>query len=86
MTRIEPNSLFTVWRPDEVAECLDGVATNSQVYRKLWEMVRHYDKKPRSEVPDDFSERALSNWWHELSPEDQKFLNQKAEEMYAPFH
>lgn len=76
-TKIEPNGLFSVWRPDEVAECLEGV--KDEIYTALWELVRHYEGKPRSEVNDDFSSRALCNWWDELSKEHQEELNRLAE-------
>lgn len=82
---MKPHSLFSVWSPDEVAECLEGIG-NSPVYARLWELVRHYSGKPRSEVPDDFDDRALKNWWHELSLEDQQFLNKKAEEQDHAFN
>jgi hypothetical protein len=40
-----PHSLFSVWSPDEVAECLVGIG--DPLYRKLWnELVPLYDGKP----------------------------------------
>jgi hypothetical protein len=60
-------SLFKVWSPDEVAECLEGVTEVPGLYTALWGLVWHYDDQPRSEVPDDFARRALANWWLELS-------------------
>lgn len=73
---IEPNSLFHVWSPDEVAECLNGVG--SDLYAALWQMVRHYDGSAQSEVPDDFGDRCLANWWDELTPDQQQLLNELA--------
>ena len=73
---IKPHDLFAVWRPDEVAECLEGVP--SLVYTALWNLVRHYDDKPRSEFNDDFDSRALKNWWDELSTDHQVLLNDLA--------
>ena len=73
---MQPHGLFTVMRPDEVAECVEGVT--DALYTSLWELVRHYDGKPRSEVNDDFADRALANWWSELSEEHQTTLNELA--------
>jgi hypothetical protein len=75
---VEPHGAFEVLRPDEVAECWDGVEEVDGLYGALWALVRHYDGKPRSEVNDDFSDRALSNWWGELSESHQTELNRLA--------
>lgn len=73
---IKPHGLFDVWSPDQVAECLEGV--DDDLYHALWDMVRHYDKLPRSECNDDFAERAVKNFWGELSEEHQLKLNELA--------
>jgi len=76
MPKIKPHGLFSVWSPDEVAECL-GVGPN--LYAKIWnELVPIYDKWPRSEVPDDFSKRCLAKWWYKFTPEEQARLNELA--------
>ena len=79
-----PHSLFNVWRPDEVAECLDyGYGQgNADIYRALWKMVRHYEHKERSEVPDDFPDFCLANWWDELSEAHQEKLNAAAQKEF----
>jgi hypothetical protein len=74
---ITPDILFTAWSPDEVAECLPGVSSGT--YGALWALVRHYEDKPRSETPDDFEDRALSNWWDELTELQHYELNAAAE-------
>lgn len=78
---IKPHYLFGVWSPDEAAECLEGVSKVEGLYEALWGLVHHYDKKPRSEVPDDFGDRCLDNWWKELSVEHQLALNVLADSM-----
>lgn len=73
---IKPNGLFDVWSPDQVAECLEGV--DDELYSALWGLVKHYEGKPRSECNDDFEDRALTNWWKELSADHQTKLNELA--------
>jgi len=75
---IEPNPLFLVWSPDEVAECLEGVGIG-EIYGQLWELVAEYDGLPRSEVPDDFEDRCLAKFWNKLPETTQIFLNGCAE-------
>lgn len=77
MTAIVPNSLFRVWSPDEVAECLDGVP--QALYSRLWEFVAEYEDQPRSEVPDDFGRRCLARFWGKLTVDEQTQLNTLAE-------
>ncbi len=79
MTGPRPNDLFRVWSPDTVAECLCG-NDDDDLYSTLWGMVHHYEGKPRSEVPDDFADRALSNWWNELTTDEKLRLNKLAKE------
>ena len=76
--KIKPNGLFEVWSPDTVAECLTG-AGDEDIYTALWGMVAHYEGKPRSEVPDDFGDRALVKWWSELNDDMKGRLNTLAE-------
>lgn len=72
-----PNSLFTVWSPDEVAECLPGVGVEG-LYARLWELVELVPG--RGETPDTCFERALSKVWKRLSHDDQFELNRLAAE------
>lgn len=76
-TKIHPHPLFIVWSPDEVAECLEGVTT--ALGRHLWEEAADYDGKPRSEVPDDFGERALAKYWDRFTDEEKAQLNKLAD-------
>lgn len=76
---IKPNVLFQVWRPDEVAECLDGVP--QELYIKLWnELVPIYDKKAQENIEDRGPEvdYTLSEYWDKLTEEEQTLLNQLA--------
>jgi len=74
---MKANSLFDVWSPDEVAECL-GVPEG--LYIKIWnELVPLYDDQERSEVPDDFDRRCLSKYWNKFTKEEKLILNNLAE-------
>lgn len=77
------SSMFRVWSPDQVAECMDGIVTVPGLYEALWGLVKHYEGKPRSECNDDFGDRALENWWDELSEDHQAALNRLADEFDA---
>lgn len=76
MSAIRPHGLFTVWSPDQVAECIDGIP--QELYVRLWDIVPEYDDKPRSEVPDDFEERCLARWWDRFTEGEQLLLNDLA--------
>jgi hypothetical protein len=73
---VKPHILFQILSPDQVAECLDDVPV--ETYTRLWNLVRHYEGQPRSECNDDFDERCLANWWHELPEKDHVILNHLA--------
>jgi len=76
---MKPATLFTVWTPDEVAECLEGVG-NTALYTKLWSFVPDYKKRPAdAECPPDPGTNALSDFWRRLSPTEQALLNILAE-------
>jgi hypothetical protein len=75
VTKVEPHEACSVYSPDEIAETIDGVSDVPGLYEALWALVRHYDGKPRSEVNDDFADRAVCNWWDELSVEHQVEIN-----------
>lgn len=77
-TPVRPHGLYSVWSPDEVAECLDGVSAVEGLSNALWTLVHYYADAPRSEWNDDFTSRALSNWWDKLNVEHQRALNQLA--------
>lgn len=69
-----PHELFEVWRPDQVAECLNGVTT--ELYEKLWNSI--VPLVPEF-VGDNYEECSLASYWHFLTPAEQEFLNELAE-------
>lgn len=72
-----PDTLFTVWSPDEVAECLDGVSTD--LYRRLWSLVRLVPALTADdETPDCGFKRSLSHVWQHLTESEQTELNSLA--------
>lgn len=69
-----PVTLFTVWSPDDVAECLDGVSDD--MYARLWELTAQVPSLTADdETPDCQFKRALSAVWHLLTPAEQVELN-----------
>lgn len=73
--KIKPHSIFTVWSPDEVAECMEGVS--DALCQRLWDLVP--EKYESAETPDVCCNRALVKVWRRLSAEDQTELNRLAE-------
>jgi hypothetical protein len=83
MSRIKRHGLFTCWRADEVAECLDGVPDS--IYRFLWERIvplqepiHTNDGEARFEEPTFDS--PLSKFWNKLPEEYKRQLNRLAEQ------
>lgn len=76
---IKPHFSFTLWTPDEVAECLEGVPT--EIYQALWDIVPHYRCKltnAEREEPTPGTD-CLADHWDRLTPEHQAKLNELAE-------
>lgn len=82
---IKPNSLFLVWSPDEVAECLEGILPQEGLYQALWALTKEYENEPRSEVPDDFGDRCLAKYWDKLSQAYQVVLNDLADKHHKRY-
>jgi hypothetical protein len=80
-THPRAHSLFSVWSPDQVAECLEGV--DEALYGRLWDLVAYYPKKKRSEWNDDFADRCLKRFWKHLDAADKATLNRLAAEEEA---
>ena len=78
MNTSKPHPLFEIWRPDEVAECLEGVTDS--LYSKLWECVNDF-KAPRPEVSEEpcYGMDSLSDFWDRFDPAEQQHLNTLAE-------
>ena len=82
MKEIRAHKLFQINSPDEVAECFEGIGT--ELYAKIWNtIVPLYDKKPRSEVPDDFGRRNLSKFWKHFTDDEKRQLNEIAKRKQA---
>jgi hypothetical protein len=60
-------------RPDEFAECVDGVPDN--LYRKLWSLVEQY-KAPSPEVSEEpcYGMDTLNDFWDEFTSDEQNLL------------
>lgn len=74
-----PHIALTVIRPDEVAECWEGV--DDELCRELWSLVPFYKNK---KTPEEMEEPCIgldcvADFWHHLSEETQTKLNNLAE-------
>ena len=80
MTQLTPNSWFDLIRPDEVAECWDGVLAAGDLYETLWSCVSGY-KAPSPEESEEpcYGMDAVADFWDRFTPEQQLQLNQLAE-------
>jgi len=83
-TPIVPHSLFTIWRADEVAECLEGVPEH--LYCRLWNDIVPkqkplYDEHGEhiTEEPVIGSDDLVSLGWDILTDEEKLALNGLAE-------
>jgi hypothetical protein len=78
---VRPHNLFTVWTPDEVAECLDGIsrATRARLY-ELLRLLPRADYVVEESAPGDAidTRRALSVVWSHLTTEQQEEVNAAA--------
>lgn len=65
-------------RPDEFAECVDGVS--DELYRKLWSLVPKF-KAPRPEVSEEpcYGMDTVADFWEEFTPEEQSEINRLSE-------
>lgn len=83
---IQPHSSFETIRPDEVAECWDGVYHNKQVsdlYEQLWGLTEQYDNKHRDNIEDIgphdvIGINSVKSFWDKLSEPAQMELNRLA--------
>ncbi len=76
---IKPDVLFTIWTPDDVAECME---VGKSLYSKLWDMVDDYPDKrspEEMETPDAEQSNNLAQFWNRLTVEEQTQLNVLAE-------
>jgi hypothetical protein len=80
---MKPNPTFNDFRPDEVAECWEGVTRPT--YRELWALMRDVPPPPawiEDCGPEPASgEEALAYHWGKLSEAAQTELNALADKM-----
>lgn len=78
---IKPHNYLSNIRPDEVAECWDGV--KQDLYLALWEQVENYDNSYRENIEDIgphdvIGINAVSEFWKNFSDEHKVALNELA--------
>lgn len=79
-TKIEPHSTFKYYRPDEVAETVDGVFSIEGLYEALWALTTEFERSPGHKTNEELEEPTpgyenLASVWDKLSPEHQQALN-----------
>ena len=76
---ITPNSWFDLIRPDEVAECWEGVLA-AGLYEHLWDCVGDYTApSPEESEEPCYGMDCVADFWDRFTPEQQLQLNQLAE-------
>jgi hypothetical protein len=69
---------FEIIRPDEVAECWDGVSP--ALYQSLWACVPLYTgPTPEESEEPCYGLNALAEWWDLFEEDEQEALNALAE-------
>jgi hypothetical protein len=78
---MSPHGALTVTRPDEVAECWDGVLAVDGLYEALWAFVPRYTA-PSPEVAEEptYGLDSVEDFWDDLSDDHKAALNRLAEE------
>jgi hypothetical protein len=80
MTQVKPHAAFNVVRPDEVAECWNGVLASGDLYETLWACVNSYTApKPEESEEPCWGMDCVADFWDRFSPDQQEQLNQLAE-------
>lgn len=76
--KIKPHSWFDMIRPDEVAECWEGVL-DAGLYEPLWDCVESY-KAPSPEDSEEpcYGMDCVADFWDRFTPEQQLDLNRLA--------
>ena len=77
---IAPHAAFRLARPDEVAECWEGICAVPGLYAALWACVADYKASP-PEVSEEpcYGMDTVADFWDRFSPEHQEALNAAAE-------
>jgi hypothetical protein len=77
--KITPNSWFQMIRPDEVAECWDGVLRLG-LYEPLWACVDHYSApSPEESEEPCHGMDCVADFWDRFTPQQQQLLNALAD-------
>jgi hypothetical protein len=81
MPKPDPHPLFTVWTPDTVAECMNGVFSSPDaLYEALWALVpssKSYDVEDNGPA-DVVGIGALAESWHLVTDAQALTLNDLA--------
>lgn len=77
---IKPHPALTIARPDEVAECWEGIYNVPDLYGTLWACVGDY-KAPSPEVSEEpcYGMDCVADFWDRFSDEHKEALNAAAE-------
>jgi hypothetical protein len=85
-SNINPHSIFTVWTPDEVAECMIPISEHNgtEVYDKIWTKIMpllpnkydsHGEILPKYEAGEVYEEESLAAFWSHFTEDEQISLN-----------
>ena len=76
---IKPHTAFDIARPDEVAECWDGVLS-AGLYEPLWDCVNSYTApSPEESEEPCWGVDCVADFWDRFTPTQQEALNALAE-------
>ena len=74
-----PHTAFHYVRPDEVAECWNGVLAAGNLYEALWACVSHFTApSPEESEEPCIGSDCVADFWDLFTPDQQEVLNQLA--------
>lgn len=74
---IEAHGSFEAIRPDEVAECWDGI--DNELYRSLWRCVDSYTgPTPEESEEPVYGLNSVSDFWDRFTDDEKRALNDAA--------
>lgn len=77
---IEPHPSFEIFRPDEVAECWDGISSVPGLYAALWDCVGSYKAPSPAESEEPcYGMDCVADFWDRFADEHKEALNAAAE-------
>ena len=75
ITQNEVEVRFGIIRPDEFAECKNGVLAAGQLYEKLWSFVPRYEAPlPADSEEPCYGLDSIARFWNELTADEQAHL------------